>query len=104
MNVVVVDNPDELWRLLAEEFPRDDRIVAGETVWLNVLRDHPEGGFAIANRADAPEVAWLVIATAGDARARWRLAMRRNLPDRVRSMLASDPEETVRAAMARRAR
>lgn len=102
MNTVAVETAAELWRLLVEGIPRDDQIDADDTVWLTLLRDYPDAGFAVAHRGDAPEVAWLVVATAGEGRAKHRLAMRRKLPTRVRSLLVTDPDETVRAAMARR--
>jgi hypothetical protein len=102
LNAVKAESAAELWRLLVEGIDRDDQIEAEDTVWLALLRDHPDAGFAVAHRGDAPEVAWLVVAAAGEDRARHRLAMRRKLPDRVRSLLATDPDETVRAAMARR--
>ena len=62
------------------------------SIWLRVLRDRPEFGFAIADRPEAPDEVLACLALIGDRRTRSRLVMRNSLPAEVVELLETDPE------------
>jgi hypothetical protein len=76
---------------------------AALVTWLQVLRDHRDLWWTVANRPETPWDVLRVLALSEDDQIRGRVAMRHKLPEDVRELLKSDPEERVRASTQSRA-
>ena len=90
--MMTVEGPDELAQMLQETPKHKEVIDARLSIWLSVLRDRPELGFAIADRPEAPDEVLACLALIGDRRSRSRLVMRNSLPPEVVELLETDPE------------
>ena len=85
----------ELRDALLDQQRRSERLSVPLGLWLSCLRDHPETGFAMADRSEAPRSVLAAVAVASDARTRSRLAMRSNAEPELLRFLAADPDEAV---------
>lgn len=80
---------------------REDAWVGPEHAWIEVVRDRRDLHWAIAHRKDAPVDVYAALIVSAEVRVRGRLAMRRNLPQHLLHVLATDPDEGVRLHVAR---
>jgi hypothetical protein len=74
---------------------------ASLVTWLELLRDHRDLWWATAHRPEAPPEVLRVLALSEDEHVRGRVASRNKLPEDVRSLLSTDPQEVVRNAASR---
>ena len=81
---------------------KSERSQASLVTWLELLRDYPDLWWAAANRPELPSELLPVLALSRDDRVRWRIALRNKVPQSVRELFTSDPDETVRTENARK--
>ena len=72
--------------------------------WSILVSMYPDMQFWVSHQSYAPEAVIRSLASADDWRVRHRVAMKRNLPKDLFTVLAADPEPLVRMSVARNAK
>ena len=105
---VTIRSAEEFIRLRTSEDPAEYNRAASEdadeSVWLQLVQEHPELRFWVAQNKAVPLSILRMLVTADDERVRWMVAGKRKLSNDLFELLVSDPDEGVRARLARNAK
>ena len=104
----MIESASEFVRLRSSEDPaeynRASREEASMSVWRNVIDEHPQYRFWVAQNKTVPIEILKILATDESATVRSMVASKRKLPDSLQVQLATDADESVRAMLARNAK
>ncbi|MEW2266064.1 hypothetical protein ACGF5T_30820 [Streptomyces sp. NPDC047853] len=101
----VIESAEEFIRLrfsdVAEDYGRASTEPAAPDVWREVIEQHPEARFWVAQNKTVPLDILQVLASDSDPRVRSMVASKRKLTPDILTTLAADSDESVRLAAAR---
>ena len=101
----MIESADEFVGLRLSSDPEEYRRAAHESasvdVWFEVVENHPDMRFWVAQNKTVPIEVLELLATDSDDRVRWMVASKRKLSRELFEKLAVDADETVRARVAR---
>lgn len=104
----MIESAEEFIRLRTSddeaEYQRAASADAPDHVWAELIENHPEMRFWVAQNKTVPVSVLAELASDSDAKVRVMVAMKRKLTRSLFELLASDRDEGVRAAIARNAK
>lgn len=100
----MLESAQEFIRLRTSELPDDYHRAAHEeasdTVWRELVADHPEMRLWVAHNKTVPVAILELLHTDSSADVRCTVARKRKLPERLQQVLAADSDASVRHALA----
>jgi hypothetical protein len=100
----MIKSPEEFVQLRTSSDPSDhhraSQEAASDTVWLEIIKSHPEMRPWVAQNKTISIEILDVLSQDPSAEVRSQVAMKRKLPERIQLLLATDPDDGVRSRLA----